>query len=120
MGVGTEWLTMGSLEGKQIPDHLKDALVQFNADSHDLGSEYQDEGRERALISRARELGLHEWLLARSPGLWGRPEDVAARLRELEALGMDRWMFYVGRSESDRMNQLRLICDGVMPRLDLD
>ena len=33
---------------------------------------------------------------------------------------MDRWMFYVGRSESDRMNQLRLICDGVMPLLDLD
>ena len=48
MGVGTEWLTMGTLEGKQIPDHLRQALVQFNADSHNLGSEYQDEGRERA------------------------------------------------------------------------
>lgn len=120
MGVGTEWLTMGSLEGKQIPDHLKEALVQFNADSHDLGSEYQDEDREKALIARARELGLYDWLLARAPGLWGRPTDVARRLRELEAQGMDRWMFYVGRSENDRMNQLRLICDGVLPLLNLD
>ena len=120
MGVGTEWLTMGSLEGKQIPDHLREALVQFNADTHNLGSEYQDESREQALIARAKELGLYDWLLARAPGLWGTPADVAGRLRELESEGMDRWMFYVGRSESDRMNQLRLICDGVMPLLDLD
>ena len=117
MGVGTEWLTMGTLEGKQIPDHLKQALVQFNADSHNLGSEYQDESRERALIDRAKQLGLYDWLLSRAPGLWGTPADVARRLRELETQGMDRWMFYVGRSESDRMNQLRLICDGVMPLL---
>ena len=120
MGVATEWMTMGSLEGKQIPDHLKDALVQFNADTHDIASEYQDEGRERILIDRARELGLYDWLLARAPGLWGRPEDIAQRLREFDAQGMDRWMFFVGRSESDRMNQLRLICNGVMPLLDLD
>ena len=117
MGVSTEWLTMGSLEGKQIPDHLREALVQFNADTHNLSSEYQDEGRQRALIDRAKELGLYDWLLARAPGLWGTPTDVAGRLRELESQGMDRWMFYVGRSESDRMNQLRLICEGVMPLL---
>ena len=119
MGVGTEWLTMGTLEGKQIPEHLRAALVQFNTDTHNLGSEYQDEDREQALIARAQELGLYEWLLARAPGLWGTPADVAARLRELESQGLDRWMFYVGRSESDRMNQLRLICEGVMPLLDL-
>ena len=77
MGVGTEWLTMGTLEGKQIPDHLKGALVQFNADTHNLGSEYQDESREQALIARARELGLYDFLLARAPGLWGTPADVA-------------------------------------------
>lgn len=119
MGANTEWLTMGTLEGKQIPEHLKPALQQFNADTHNLGSEYQDESRQQALIARARELGLYEWLLARAPGLWGRPTDVARRLRELEDQGMDRWMFYVGRSESDRMNELRLICEGVMPRLDI-
>ena len=119
MGANTEWLTMGTLAGKQIPEHLKQALLQFNADTHNLGSEYQDESRQQALIARARELGLYEWLLARAPGLWGRPEDIARRLRELEAQGMDRWMFYVGRSESDRMNQLRLICEGVMPLLDI-
>ena len=120
MGVSTEWLTMGSLDGKQIPDHLKQALLQFNAGTQDIATDYQDEGRQRSHIDRARELGLYDWLVARAPGLWGRPEDIAQRLRELEARGMDRWMFYVGRSESDRMNQLRLICDGVLPLLDLD
>ena len=119
MGVGTEWLTMGTLEGKQIPEHLRSALVQFNADTHDLGSEYQDADREQALIDRAKELGLYDWLLARAPGLWGTPADVARRLQELESQQMDRWMFYVGRNEADRMNQLRLICDGVMPLLNL-
>ena len=117
MGVGTEWLTMGTTEGKQIPEHLKPALVQFNADVHDLAAEYQDEDREGKLIDRARELGLYDWLMARAPGLWGRPAEVADRLRELEADGMDRWMFYVGRRETDRMNHLHLICNEVLPRL---
>ena len=117
MGVATEWLTMGSLEGKQIPEHLRAPLLEFNADIHDISAEYQDEDRERALIDRARGLGLYDWLLARAPGLWGRPEDVAARLKEFEAQGMDRWMFYVGRRESTRMQELRLICDGVLPLL---
>ena len=120
MGVSTEWLTMGSLEGKQIPEHLKQALLQFNADTHDIAADYQDEGRQQAHIDKARELGLYDWLLARAPGLWGRPEDIARRLHELESQGMDRWMFYVGRSETDRMNQLQLICDGVLPLLNLD
>ena len=117
MGVGTEWLTMGSLQGKQIPDDLKAALVKFNADTHNLSNDYQDESRQQSHIARAKELGLYDWLVARAPGLWGTPADVAARLRELEATGMDRWMFYVGRSESDRMNQLELICNEVVPLL---
>ena len=114
MGVSTEWLTMGSLEGKQIPDHLRQALLQFNADTQDIASDYQDEGRQRAHIDkaqRARALRLADGSRSRPVGTV--PTDIARRLRELEARGMDRWMFYVGRSESDRMNQLRLICDGV-------
>ncbi len=119
MGVGTEWLTMGTLKGKQIPEELKAPLLEFNANSQDLASDYQDEDRERALIRRATELGLYDWLIARAPGLWGRPVDVARRLRQLESEGMNDWMFYVGRSESDRMNQLRLICNEVLPLLNL-
>ena len=73
MGVGTEWLTMGTLEGKQIPDHLKQALVQFNADSHNLGSEYQDESRERALIDRAKQLGALRLAPVEGAGAVGHP-----------------------------------------------
>jgi 5,10-methylenetetrahydromethanopterin reductase len=114
MGVGTNWLTMGSLEGKQIPDELKEALLEFNRDIHDIGAEYQDGDREQKLQDRARELGLFDWLISRAPGLWGTPDDIAARLQQYDREGLDRWMFYVGRSEADRMNHLRLICEGIM------
>lgn len=117
MGVGTNWLTMGSLEGKQIPPEIREPLLQFNADVHDLAAEYQDEDREAKLQDRARQLGIYDWLLARAPGLWGTPADIAARLQQYDREGLDRWMFYVGRSESDRMNHLRSICEGVMPLL---
>jgi 5,10-methylenetetrahydromethanopterin reductase len=115
MGVGTNWLTMGSLEGKQIPEHLKQPLLTFNQDIHDLSAEYLDQDRERVLMNRARELGLYEWLISRAPGLWGTPADIAARLRQYDAAGMDRWMFYIGRDEAKRMEQIAAVCQGVLP-----
>jgi 5,10-methylenetetrahydromethanopterin reductase len=117
MGVSTEWLTMGSLEGKQIPEELQDALRTFNSDAHDLQAEYQAEGREQALIVRAKELGLYEWLLSRAAGLWGTPADIAARLNHFGEMGLDKWIFYIGRSEKDRMTDLHKLCDEVLPLL---
>ncbi|CAB4785520.1 MAG: LLM class flavin-dependent oxidoreductase [Actinobacteria bacterium] len=117
MGIGTNWLSMGSLEGKQIPENVRQPLLQFNADIHDLSAEYKDQDRESKLQDRARALGIYDWLIARAPGLWGTPAEIASRLHEYDSAGLDRWMFYVGRSEADRMNHLRLICDGVMPLL---
>jgi 5,10-methylenetetrahydromethanopterin reductase len=117
MGVATEWLTMGSLAGKEIPAELTDALIAFNADIHDLSSEYQMEDRETVLIERAKNLGLYDWLISRAPGLWGTPADIVERLRTLEARGMDKWMFYVGRREDRRKEELRLICEEVIPHL---
>ena len=117
MGVSTEWLTMGSLEGKQIPEDLRDALRTFNSDIHDLQAEYQSDGREQALIGRAKDLGLYDWLLSRAAGFWGTPVDIAARLNEFAEMGLDKWMFYVGRSEKDRMTDLHKLCDEVLPLL---
>lgn len=117
IGVGTNWLTMGTLEGKQIPNELKDAVVAFNNDSQDIESEYQTEGRETALIHRAKKFGIYDWLMSRAPGLWGPPELIAKRLLELESQGLDKWMFYVGRNPSEQNEHIRLICEEVLPRL---
>jgi 5,10-methylenetetrahydromethanopterin reductase len=119
LGVATEWLTMGSTEGKQIPDDHLDALVQFNFDIHEISSQYQMEGREQALIRRAKDLGIYDWLLTRSAGFFGTPADIATRLNEYEAKGLDKWMFYVGRDEATRADEVRQICEGVMPRLSV-
>lgn len=115
MGVTVAWLTMGSMDGKQIPDEHRDALVEFTADVHDLGSAYASGDRERVLIDRARALGLYDWLISRAPGFWGTPADIATRLREFESDDMTRWMFYVGRAGVDRREHVRRICEEVMP-----
>jgi 5,10-methylenetetrahydromethanopterin reductase len=117
MGISTSWLTMGSLDGKQIPDELRPALLEFNAGIHDVSNAYQNEDRELQMIRRAKELGLYEWLLSRAPGLWGTPADVARRLTERGEQGMQRWMFYVGRKPSRVEHDLDLYLDGLMPHL---
>jgi 5,10-methylenetetrahydromethanopterin reductase len=117
MGISTSWLTMGTLDGKQIPEHLRSALIEFNAGIHDVGTAYQNEDRELQMVRRAKELGLYEWLISRAPGLWGTPTDVARRLTELGDQGMQRWMFYVGRKPSRVLHDLDLYLDGLMPHL---
>lgn len=117
MGVTVAWLTMGTMEGKGIPEKHKDALLKFAADTHDLDSTYVRADRELDLIDRAKALGLYDWLMSRAPGFWGTPADIAARLREFDAAGMTNWMFYVGRGGDDRREHIRLICDEVMPLL---
>lgn len=117
LGVSTAWLAMGTMDGKQIPEDLRGAVARFSADSHDLTAAYRSTGRGAALVRRARELGLEEWLRSRAPGLWGPPGAIAARLRELAGQGMDRWMFYVGREPDEVVQHVRSVCDEVMPLL---
>jgi 5,10-methylenetetrahydromethanopterin reductase len=117
LGVSTAWLTMGSLEGKQIPSDLKARLEAFNHDIHDLETTYKAEDRQAQLVARAQRLGLYDWLVSRSPGLCGTPAEIAARFHQLEAKGLRRWMLYVGRSERDRDQHLRRLCSEVLPML---
>jgi 5,10-methylenetetrahydromethanopterin reductase len=119
LGVSTAWLTVGSMEGKQIPEHLREPLQQFNRDIHDLDSMYRAEDRQARLVERAKALGLYEWFAERAPGLWGTPSDIANRLRVLDAAGLHRWMFFVGRSEQERVSHIRRLCTEVLPLLDL-
>lgn len=117
LGVSTSWLTMGGLDGKQVPHELHAPLIRFNADIHDLSNSYQDDGRQEKLIERAQELGIYDWLVSRAPGLWGSADQIASRFKELEKAGMERWMLYVGRRPQDVESEVSQICDDLMPRL---
>ena len=114
-GWGAQWLTMGSLEGKGIPDEYKEALLELNADTHDLTNSYKTPGRGRALVERAKKLGLHDWLIERSPRLWGTAADINARLAELAGQGLHNWVFYVGGPGFDRMTVIDRVAKEIVP-----
>jgi len=118
IGVNTSWMTMGSLEGKQIPPELVEPLRRFNADMEDASATYAATDRGRVLVERARKLGLYDWLISRAPGFWGPPESVARRLREFGEQGMTNWMFYVAQFHGDRFEYLDRFANGVLPLLD--
>ena len=77
-----------------------------------------------AAAFRAKELGLYDWLLERSPRLFGRPEDVAARLNELgREYAMTDWIFYATTrgarvsADAERRDLIEKLSRGDMPRL---
>lgn len=94
LGWGLNWLTEGTMEGKGIPEQLKEPIRRFNADNHDLYAVYRMPDRGRVLVERAKTLGIYDWAIEQSPQLFGTPDDVAARLRTLAARGLTRWMCF--------------------------
>ena len=46
------------------------------------------------MVKRAKELGIYDWIISRSPCLWGTPEEVRARLETLRGRGADKWMLF--------------------------
>ena len=89
-----QWLVMGSTKGKRIPAQLVAPLKELFADAHSLETSYLDENRGLVLLERAKKLGVYDWLVARQPGLCGTPDDVASRLAEFRAKGMDKWCIW--------------------------
>ena len=111
LGWSPSWLTMGSLSGKGIPDEYKARLKELNADTHNLNATYKSKNREQTVVARAKKLGLYDWLLSRSPRLFGTSDDVASRLNELgRDHDMTKWIFFAtGRGErSTATNEERL------------
>ena len=106
LGWSPSWLTMGSLEGKGIPDEYKEKLLELNEDTHNLNATYKSKNREQTVVDRAKKLGLYDWLLTRSPRLFGTSDDVAARLNELgRDHDMKKWIFFAtGRGERASAN----------------
>lgn len=117
VGVNTSWMTMGSLEGKQIPPEFVEPLKRFNSDMEDVSATYVATDRGKVLVERAKKLGLYDWLISMAPGFWGPPENVARRLLEFRERGMTNWMFYVAQFHGDRYEYLDRFANGVLPRL---
>ena len=124
LGWSPSWLTMGSLEGKGIPDEYKEKLLQLNVDTHDLEAVYRSPNREVTIVERAKKLGIYDWLMSRSPGLMGTPADVTVRLKELRDRDMLNWIFFAtGRgprasaSNAERLELVRTLSRQIMPNL---
>lgn len=117
IGINPGWLSMSTMEGKRIPLEFQEPLRQLTADFRTLDAEYKSDGRNATLSERAKELGLFEWLTARGSGLWGTPADIAARLEYFRGRGMNRWMFYGGGPDVDRLEWIRTFGRDLMPLL---
>jgi 5,10-methylenetetrahydromethanopterin reductase len=117
LGVNTSWMTMGSLEGKMIPPELVEPLKKFNADMEEVSTTYGEGDRGRALVERAKEMGLHEFLVSMAPGFFGPPEVIAKRLREFGERGMTNWQFYVAPFHGERPWFIDTFVSGVLPLL---
>tara|TARA_B100000686_G_scaffold327602_1_gene386668 strand:+ start:338 stop:1384 length:1047 start_codon:yes stop_codon:yes gene_type:complete len=116
LGWGVEWLTLTTTEGKGVPAHFRDALIELNNDARDIETAYKDINRDRIRVSRAKELGIYDWLVGRSPQLWGTPDNVAARIEELGELGLHNWIFYIGR-RADKHGLVKTLANEVIPQL---
>ena len=120
------WLTMGSLEGKGIPDELKDKVRELNHDQHSLDNVYRGKDREEILVERAKSLGIYDWLMHRSARLLGPPDVISNRLNELaDREGLLQWIFFlysanttpVSGAVDERLRLIELLRSEVMPKL---
>jgi 5,10-methylenetetrahydromethanopterin reductase len=115
--LGASWLTAGGFEGKQIPIELQAPLHEFTRDARDLAFMYKTPDRNRILAERAQSLGIYDWLLERSPRLWGTPTEIAGRLRELRERGLNNWIFNLGGVGIDRLALVDVLAHEIIPSL---
>lgn len=94
LGWFSHWLTLGGTAGKRIPEEYKPLLAELNVDTGDIDAAYGTEGRGAIMVKRAKKLGIYDWLISRSPRLWGTPAEIRARLDELRDLGAGKWTLY--------------------------
>ena len=62
-----------------------------------------------------KELGIYDWLLSRSPRLWGTPEDMSRRLVDLAEMGFTNWLFHGGFAGPDKLDFVKKVTKGILP-----
>jgi alkanesulfonate monooxygenase SsuD/methylene tetrahydromethanopterin reductase-like flavin-dependent oxidoreductase (luciferase family) len=123
LGWTTNWLTEMTTKGKNIPDHVVPKLHEFNRDIHDLDAVYKTPDRGRALVKRAKDLGIYDWIMSQSPQLFGTAADICARLDTYGALGLRNWFFlqssrgtFVGGADQDKYDLIDMVSSEIVPR----
>ncbi len=109
------FLTFGGTAGKRVPEDLLPALTALNADSQDIEAAYGTEGRGRTLVERAKALGVYDWIVSRSPCLWGTPGEVRARLETLRGRGAEKWMLFPDGMQVEDTQVARLLGETLRP-----
>ncbi len=95
----------GGFEGKQVPVELQDRIAEFHG-----GWDYTTKGvRNGANVALMEKLGLTNYFMERF-GIYGDPEGVVERIRELESFGIDHLHLGVRRAED-----MKLLGEEVMP-----
>lgn len=117
LGVNVIWMTMGSIEGKRIPDEYKERLVELTKDQHDFSTSYLHKNLGAWMVQRAKELGLYDWLMTRSARIWGTPDDVSRRVIELADLGATKFLFYGGIAGPDKVGFVKRVAKEVVPKV---
>ena len=101
LGSFPRWLTHGGTAGKRIPPAILPALRELNTDRQNIQTAYAAEDAGKVVVHRAKQLGVYDWLVSRSPCLWGTPTEIAHRLQELDERGARQWMLYPGNRYGD-------------------
>ena len=101
LGADSQWLVMGSTDGKLIPPEYIPLIRQMHADGHNLEIAYKDPDRGEKLVERAKSLGIYNWLYDRASRLCGTPAEVGARLRSFRSQGLDCWCLWQDGGDED-------------------
>ncbi len=113
------WLTMGGFEGKGVPREFEAKVRELNADTHDVRAAYRTPGRDRLVVERAKKLGIYDWLMSRSPRIFGTPADIAKRLGELRDQGLANWVLIAmgPTPTTPKTDLIATLARDVLPRL---
>lgn len=104
--IGNHSLRGGSLEEKCVPEELR-PKVQRYLELYD----WREKGLARGNVALMEELGLYEYFLERF-AVAGTPEEVVARLKYLQTLGVNKYS--ISAQDPDMM---RLIGEEIIPAL---
>ena len=106
-----QWLVMGSMRGKRIPEAFKPKLRELTADSFHVSTRGKGKERGRAMVERAKQLGLFDWLVSRSSRLCGSVDEVRTRMAELRSLGVEQLVLFPYGCDGDMFNTIESLAE---------
>ena len=109
---------METMEGKQIPREYRAPFTELTADFIELKPRAGSKIAVRAWWNQRKNSAYTSSSCRGRRGLWGPPNHVAARLRDLSRRGLDQWLFYAGGADIDRSTWIDRFSSEVIPLLE--